>query len=442
MSAKVPQDPAKGKLYVDRLIEAVTPELSTALDRMLEEFRATLEAEANVGLKKALLDKEAEFRARTAEEDDRLREKTAQMEAEGTVRLKKALLDKEAEFRARATEEEGRVREKVAQMEAEANIRQKKAVLDKEAEFRARATDDDRRIREETGQTVRGEVVAELEARFKEQLAGELDGLRRTLQKDAADTLERWKQEKLDLTAEANRWRLVADFHRRVGDAASQTEILKSFLAAAEHFSDGVAVYLNKPDGLALWHAVGETAFPDMVSEVTRDPDWFFAPIVVQSKTIAAVCATGLTDPDAFGTTTDALKRAIENFGLRIRFFGRGGVSEPDVVERAVERTVERAVVQPGPDGSDDPDVGADARRLARMLVSEIKLGYEKQVLEGRTHSDLYSRLQREIDDGRETYRRQVQEADPDYFYEELVKILADNDPEKLGQGYPGTGGR
>ena len=355
MSAKVPKDPAKGKVSVDRLLEAVAPQLSVELDRMLEELRATLEAEAQVRLKKALLDKEAEFRMRGAKEEQR--------------------------------------------------------------------------IREETGQTVRGEVTSELEARFKEHLTGELDGLKRTLQKDAADAQERWQKDRIDLMAEAESWRLMADFHRRVGDAASQTEILRRFLTAADHLSEGVAIYVNKPDGLALWNAQGETAFPDLVSEGTIDPEWFFTPIVVQSKTIAAVCASGIADRDAFGVITDALKRAIENFGLRIRFFGRGGATESDVVDRALERS-------DSPEGGTDP--AAEARRLARMLVSEIKLGHETQVLEGRVHADLYSRLQKEIDTGRESYSRQVEEPDSDYFHEELIKILADNDPRRLGEDYPG----
>jgi hypothetical protein len=359
VSAKVPEDPAKRKVSVDRLLEAVGPHFSIELDRMLEEFRATLEAEANVRLKKALLDKEVEYRARAAEDEER--------------------------------------------------------------------------IREETGQTVRAEVTAELEARFKDHLAGELDGLKQTLQNEAREASQQWKQERLELIAEAESWRLMADFHRRVGDAASQTEILRRFLVTAEHLSEGVAIYLNKPDGLALWNAQGDTIFPDLVSEDTIDPEWFFTPIVVQSKTIAAVCALGITDRDAFGIITDALKRAIENFGLRIRFFGRRGASESDVVDRALETSDSGE--------NDGADLSADARRLARMLVSEIKLGHEKQVLEGRVHADLYSRLQKEIDTGRETYRRQVEELDSDYFHEELVKIFAENDSQRLGEDYPGPGG-
>ena len=204
MSAKVPSDPAKAKVSVDRLLAAVAPELSNQLDGMLDEFRATLEAEANVRLKKALLDKEAEFRTRAAEQETR--------------------------------------------------------------------------IREETGQSVRAQVTAELEARFEEHLAGELDGLKKTLQTQAEEAEERWKLERIDLIAEAESWRLLADFHRRVGDAASQSEILRRFLAAAERLSGGVAIYLNKPDGYALWNAQGEAAFPDVVPRTLSTPNGFSLP--------------------------------------------------------------------------------------------------------------------------------------------------------------------
>ncbi len=146
MSAKVPQDPAKGKVSIDRLLEAAAPGLSTELDRMVDEFRATLEAEAKVRLKKALLDKDAEHRTHAAQED--------------------------------------------------------------------------RRIRAATEQTVRADVTALLEARFKKHLAAELDGLRRTHENEAAEVAEqrmeeaqRWNNERTDLIAVAERWHVWPTFN-------------------------------------------------------------------------------------------------------------------------------------------------------------------------------------------------------------------------------------
>jgi hypothetical protein len=83
----------------------------------------------------------------------------------------------------------------------------------------------------------------------------------------------------------------------------------------------------------------------------------------------------------------------------------------------------------------------ADAKRFARLLASEIKLYNEQRVQEGRANRDLYARLKRDIDRSRDMYERRVSaivSRQADYFHDEIVKILADNDPSMLGDDYPG----
>ncbi len=83
----------------------------------------------------------------------------------------------------------------------------------------------------------------------------------------------------------------------------------------------------------------------------------------------------------------------------------------------------------------------AEAKRFARLLVSEIKLYNEKHVLEGRTNRDLYLRLKRDIDRSREMYEKRVSpivSRKIDYFHDEIIRILGDNDPSTLGSDYPG----
>jgi hypothetical protein len=82
-----------------------------------------------------------------------------------------------------------------------------------------------------------------------------------------------------------------------------------------------------------------------------------------------------------------------------------------------------------------------DARRFARLLVSEIKLYNEAKVTEGREAGDLYERLKEAIDRSREMYDKRVQPAVAskfDYFHYEVVNSLADGQDEKLGGGYRG----
>ncbi len=77
-----------------------------------------------------------------------------------------------------------------------------------------------------------------------------------------------------------------------------------------------------------------------------------------------------------------------------------------------------------------------EARRFARLLVSEIKLYNERAVLEGREGGNLYHRLKEDIDRSRQMYDDRIPEdvrASSNFFYEELVRILADGRPEALG---------
>ncbi|HKO41716.1 MAG TPA: hypothetical protein VJU84_00375 [Pyrinomonadaceae bacterium] len=83
-----------------------------------------------------------------------------------------------------------------------------------------------------------------------------------------------------------------------------------------------------------------------------------------------------------------------------------------------------------------------DARRFARLLVSEIKLYNESKVAEGRSQGDLYGRLREYIDRSREMYDKRVKPEVAqryDYFHHELVNTLAEGDPAKLGNAYPGA---
>ncbi len=82
-----------------------------------------------------------------------------------------------------------------------------------------------------------------------------------------------------------------------------------------------------------------------------------------------------------------------------------------------------------------------DARRFARLLVSEIKLYNEQKVADGRASGDLYDRLREAIDRSRDMYDKRVQQPVAekyDYFHYELVTSLAEGDDVKLGASYPG----
>jgi hypothetical protein len=77
-----------------------------------------------------------------------------------------------------------------------------------------------------------------------------------------------------------------------------------------------------------------------------------------------------------------------------------------------------------------------EARRFARLLVSEIKLYNEDEVERGRSEKDLGARLKDDIERSREMFEKRIPTEvrdGHDYFHDELVRILADGDADALG---------
>ena len=87
------------------------------------------------------------------------------------------------------------------------------------------------------------------------------------------------------------------------------------------------------------------------------------------------------------------------------------------------------------------------AKRFARLAVQEllmyndvdVKKGRVDRLTKGREQRDLYSRFRMEIDKSKAEYNRKyakIADHGLDYLYEELVRVLANNDPGALGD-YP-----
>jgi len=120
-------------------------------------------------------------------------------------------------------------------------------------------------------------------------------------------------------------------------------------------------------------------------------------------------------------------------------------VSQPeDAAEAAATLSEQEPSKIPVPEIRHLPEeekLHSDAKRFARLLVSEIKLYNEHHVAEGRENQDLYLRLKRDIDRSREMYEKRVSlnvSRKIDYFHDEIIRILGDNDPSTLGSDYPG----
>lgn len=304
-------------------------------------------------------------------------------------------------------------------LEQEFQKRLQTAVKDTETSTQSAAQLDLQKAVAETRDAVRKQVTEELEQKFKQTLEGKTNQLQ-----------SGFAEERARLQEQLTQWRVFAETQRQLAEASSQAEILARFLKLAESFAPSLAVYVTKADGLALWKSRGKTIFPEIISEETTDPEFYFKALNVRGKDVAAVYAAQPYKTEALDFLAASIERAIEVFGLKLRT----PVPKPVV---ATETTV--AVPVPVP--AEDKKSHAEARKTARLLISEIKLYHEQELKEGREHSDIYQRLQKEIDNGREQYNQRVTApvlASRDYFHEELVRILTENDPSLLGAAYPG----
>ena len=132
----------------------------------------------------------------------------------------------------------------------------------------------------------------------------------------------------------------------------------------------------------------------------------------------------------------------IEEPEVEVEEHGFDSEYDPSATMR-VEPPEEMPAFVPTPGETPSPAVQSEedarfeeARRFARLLVSEIKLYNEDDVERGRASRDLYQRLKDDIDRSREMYEKRIPSdvrESHDYFREELVRILADGDPDALG---------
>jgi hypothetical protein len=123
-------------------------------------------------------------------------------------------------------------------------------------------------------------------------------------------------------------------------------------------------------------------------------------------------------------------------------------VAEPAPAAEVVEVASAHAASAAAPAAATDPlaglspedaDTHRKAQRFARLLVDEIKLYNQAKVAEGRRNKDLYDRLKEDIDKSRGTFQKRYGSTvavSGDYFQNELVRSLAEDDVSIMGTNF------
>jgi hypothetical protein len=227
-----------------------------------------------------------------------------------------------------AAELERIIKETRQTIEAEFVKRTQEAALEAEAErqqavHRAVKEAVDRVILETTERVTR-QVTEELTAQFDRARESRENAFKnaekdfRVSEEEFRKTQDAWNAERDRLQQQMEQWRVFAEAQHQLVDAGSQAEILVRSLKLAETFGSSIAIYTARADGLALWKSRGNAVFPKITSQQTRDPEYYFKPIVVRGKTVAALSAQQPYRAEALDFLAGSMQLAIELFGLKL----------------------------------------------------------------------------------------------------------------------------
>jgi hypothetical protein len=257
-------------------------------------------------------------------------------------------------------------------------------------------------------------------------------------------------------------------------ESGTQAEILRHLLEGEARFAGRVALFVAKGATVNGWQGIGfedNDAIKSLSVNSSTGPvgralqgrapahgpanefdsgftasmkapaenECLVLPLVVKDKVAAVIYADGGTAP---GGTLDASGlQALTRFaGIWLELAAlrkAGGTAAEEAPSAAAAAAGAGAAASPA---TEEDELHKKALRFAKLLVEEIKLYNRPKVDEGKQHKDLYDRLKVDIEKSRATYDKRYAEsavASANYFNQELVRILADNDVSLMGAGFP-----
>jgi hypothetical protein len=264
-----------------------------------------------------------------------------------------------------------------------------------------------------------------------------------------------------------------------IHESGSQADILRHLLEGEARFAGRVALFVVKGNAISGWQGIGfddndaiktlsiqtgsglvgkaiqarnpaagspkefDTGFINSM-KAPAEGHCLVLPLVVKDKVAAVIYADAGTVPG--GTLDSSGLQALTRFAaiwLELAALRKaGGSSAAEEVAQpqpAAAMAASAPASAPAASGSEEDELHKKARRFAKLLVEEIKLYNQPRVEEGRRHKDLYDRLKVDIEKSRSTYDKRYAEsavASADYFTQELIRILADNDPSLMGASF------
>jgi hypothetical protein len=270
-----------------------------------------------------------------------------------------------------------------------------------------------------------------------------------------------------------------------IQESTSQAEILRQLLDGVAHFCGRAALFVIKGGSMSLWQGTGfegnqelkgfgvnasaglpgtaiqarnpiagqaEEFDPSFVSAVSAPGNGtcLVLPLVVKEKVPALIYADAGPLPDS-RIDASALTVLCRFAGLWLEITAlrkAGGATAQEEPQPQPPVAAAAAAVSTGHQNGggatvsvgEEDELHKKAKRYARLLVDEIKLYNQAKVTEGRQSKDLYERLREDIEKSRAAYDKRFAgspAASVNYFSQELVRILADNDISLMGGSFP-----
>lgn len=306
------------------------------------------------------------------------------------------------------------------------------------------------------------EIQSIIKEAVDEVFAAALPGLRAEIVRRAAAELE-----SLAPAPGSSPTDLLSAATSAIQESTGQADILRHLLEGEARFAGRVALFVVKAGAIQGWQAIGFSdneaikkislntssglvarAIQSRVAASGATPEFdpgflltmgapakdncLALPLVVKDKVAALLYADAGTSPggilDASGLSILARWAAL---WLELTALRKAGGTADDAQSHAPGAAA--------PVAAGEDDLHKKARRFAKLLVEEIKLYNQPKVAEGKNRRDLYDRLKEDIEKSRATYDKRYGEtpvASADYFNQELVRILADNDPSLMGASF------
>ena len=314
------------------------------------------------------------------------------------------------------------------------------------------------------------EIEALVEQAVNEVLDATLPGLRSEIVRRATAALAS--------TSASSPTELLSKAATSIQDSSSQADILRRLLEGGSHFAPRVALFVVKSGAINGWQGNGFEN-NDAIKNMTLDGDkglvadavnertpafggtadfdigfitavkppaideCLLLPLVVKDKVAALIYADGGANTekrfDASALSVLTRFAALWLEAASVRKGASAMVEEPSQPVAAAATAAVAAVPAAAVPVSEDAELHKKARRFAKLLVEEIMLYNKTKVAEGKQNQDLYSRLREDIEKSRATYDKRYGEsavASADYFNQELIRILADNNVALMGNGF------